>query len=65
MSAKSIYCVLGTMAYAEPKNIYVACGSDISTAKGRRLLCMEASNGVKIFWSELFDEDFSQIQWAI
>ena len=47
------------MAYAEPKNICVARGIDISMAKGRRLLCREASNGVKVFWSELFNEDFS------
>ena len=48
------------MASAEPKNVCVACGSDISTAKGRRLLCTEASNGVKVFWSELFDEELSR-----
>ena len=58
MSAKKIYCVIGTTAYAEPKNICVACGIDISTAKGRRLLRMEVSNDVKVFWSELFSEDF-------
>ena len=46
------------MAYAEPKNISAACGIDISTAKGRSLLCTEVSNGVKVFWSEFFDEDF-------
>ena len=52
-SAKNIYCVIGTMAHAEPKNICVACGIDISTAKGRRLLCTEASNG---WWCEGFLE---------
>ena len=38
----------------------MACGSDISTARGRRLLCTEASQHVRTLWCEIFDGELAK-----
>ena len=48
------------MASPEVAIMCVACGSDISAAKGRRLLCTEASSEVKAFWIEIFDGELAR-----
>ena len=48
------------MASPEVAIICVACASDISEAKGRRLLCTEASSDVKTLWIEIFDRELAR-----
>ena len=40
--------------------ICTSCGSDISDAKGNRLLSTDASKHVKLLWCKIFDDELEQ-----